>query len=293
MYNTKTNYSLILPQGCKPCGARRKFVSGDHYKHGYQGQFTEKDEEVNWDAFELRNWDGRLARWTSIDPANQFWSPYLGMGNDPVNLFDPDGAKVAYNGFGDWVRVQFGRLFSSEFNQKFKGLRGQSETYTFNRVDGDGFISADLNGNGALTGDFTINYNFGSNTERPIGKSPFHALFEETFHAHDFAIDKISGIHLRTSTLDLGFSTLTDKKLGESLAWKFAADNAPFAKVGGYLWDNNERLVVKETIISRIRNTNKNNIQKITNILFERQTFQTTKPFHSGTRPIYIGPIYP
>jgi len=21
MYNTKTNYSLILPQGCKPCGA--------------------------------------------------------------------------------------------------------------------------------------------------------------------------------------------------------------------------------------------------------------------------------
>jgi len=23
MYNTKTNYSLILPQGCKPCGAGR------------------------------------------------------------------------------------------------------------------------------------------------------------------------------------------------------------------------------------------------------------------------------
>ena len=46
----------------------RQFQSGDVYKHGYQGPFTEKDEEVKWDAFELRNWDGRLARWTSIDP---------------------------------------------------------------------------------------------------------------------------------------------------------------------------------------------------------------------------------
>jgi len=72
----------------------RKFVSGDAYKHGYQGQFTEKDEEVNWDAFELRNWDGRLARWTSIDPYHQHWSPYLGMGNDPINLTDPDGGRV-------------------------------------------------------------------------------------------------------------------------------------------------------------------------------------------------------
>jgi len=64
------------------------------YKHGYQGQFTEKDEEVNWDAFELRNWDGRLARWTSIDPYHQHWSPYLGMGNNPINLTDPDGGKT-------------------------------------------------------------------------------------------------------------------------------------------------------------------------------------------------------
>jgi len=127
MYNTKTNYSLILPQGCKPCGARRKFVSGDHYKHGYQGQFTEKDEEVNWDAFELRNWDGRLARWTTTDPYGQYWSPYLGMGNNPINAVDPDG------GFDGWVTDADGNTFwdpntnsLAEFNQNYAGLEGFS-----------------------------------------------------------------------------------------------------------------------------------------------------------------------
>ena len=87
-YNSYTDY---YPFGAEMPG--RKFVSGDSYKHGYQGQFTEKDEEINMDAFELRLWDGRLARWTTTDPANQFWSPYLGMGNNPISGVDPDGAK--------------------------------------------------------------------------------------------------------------------------------------------------------------------------------------------------------
>jgi len=91
------NLSLLSYTDYYPFGSEmpgRKFVSGDAYKHGYQGQFTEKDEEVNWDAFELRNWDGRLARWTTTDPYNQYWSPYLGMGNNPINGVDPDGGRA-------------------------------------------------------------------------------------------------------------------------------------------------------------------------------------------------------
>jgi hypothetical protein len=32
-----------------------------------------------------------LGRWLSVDPYGQYDSPYLGMGNNPINLIDPDG----------------------------------------------------------------------------------------------------------------------------------------------------------------------------------------------------------
>jgi len=73
----------------------RNSVSSPQYEHGYQGQFTTKDEETGLDAFELRMWDSRLARWTSTDPYGQYHSPYLGMGNNPVSQIDPDGGLSA------------------------------------------------------------------------------------------------------------------------------------------------------------------------------------------------------
>ncbi|MEM1323895.1 MAG: RHS repeat-associated core domain-containing protein, partial [Bacteroidota bacterium] len=80
--------------------------NGGSSRYGYQGDFAEKDEEVGWNAFELRMYDGRLARWTAMDPYRQYWSPYLSMGNDPVNGIDPDG------GF----KYKFGAWFYKTFN---------------------------------------------------------------------------------------------------------------------------------------------------------------------------------
>ena len=68
----------------------REFAS-ETYRHGYQGEFAEKDEETGYDFFELRLWDGRIGRWMTTDPYAQYHSPYLGMGNNPVNSIDPDG----------------------------------------------------------------------------------------------------------------------------------------------------------------------------------------------------------
>ena len=62
---------------------------GGNYRYAYQGQ--EKDDETGFEAFELRQWDGRIGRWMSTDPYGQYASPYLGMGNNPVNKVDPDG----------------------------------------------------------------------------------------------------------------------------------------------------------------------------------------------------------
>lgn len=63
------------------------------YRHGYQGQYAEKDNETAWHAFELRMYDTEIGRWLQHDPKGEFWSPYVGMGNDPVKSTDPDGGS--------------------------------------------------------------------------------------------------------------------------------------------------------------------------------------------------------
>ncbi len=77
-----------FPYGMRMPG---RLFSPDEYRFGYQGQFAEHDEETGYDAFEARLWDSRIGRWMTPDPAGQFWSPYLGMGNSPMNGVDPDG----------------------------------------------------------------------------------------------------------------------------------------------------------------------------------------------------------
>lgn len=64
------------------------------YRYAYQGQ--EVDPETGKEAFQLRLWDARIGRWLTTDPARQYASTYLGMGNNPINGTDPDGGKF-YN----------------------------------------------------------------------------------------------------------------------------------------------------------------------------------------------------
>jgi RHS repeat-associated protein len=67
----------------------------------------EKDPETGWEPFELRiacpetsGYDGRVGRWMTTDPYSQYHSPYLAMGNNPINMVDPDGGN-AFNWYGD------------------------------------------------------------------------------------------------------------------------------------------------------------------------------------------------
>jgi RHS repeat-associated protein len=64
----------------------------------YQNHYT-KDPAVaivynqgsNLFYFGARYYDAELGRWTSTDPADQFWDSYMYCGVDPVNFTDPDG----------------------------------------------------------------------------------------------------------------------------------------------------------------------------------------------------------
>jgi RHS repeat-associated protein len=63
-------------------------------KYGYQGQENEWHFALNLNEFEARHYDPQSTRWMVPDPANQFASPYVGMGNAWVNGVDPDGRFV-------------------------------------------------------------------------------------------------------------------------------------------------------------------------------------------------------
>ena len=122
----------------------RKYAS-ESYRYDYQGQFAEKDGETGLHSFELRQWDARIARWNSTDPYGQYFSPYMGMGNNPISLVDPDGG---YTKIGAWIR----NGFSS------KGLDQVNGEWGFYEVDMSGSSSFNANGN-FTTMDMNIQFN--------------------------------------------------------------------------------------------------------------------------------------
>ena len=117
----------------------RKMQDADGYRYAFQGQ--EKDDETGKEAFELRLWDSRIGRWLTRDPAGQYASPYLGMGNNPISRVDPDGGFDTFFGaLAYWVS---------------HGFEGE----IFNNNNGDwGISSATFDENNNLIGDLNIIY---------------------------------------------------------------------------------------------------------------------------------------
>ena len=81
-----------------------------NYRYAFQGQ--ELDPETGMEAFQLRLWDGRIGRWLNPDPMGQYFSPYLGMGNNPVNLTDPTGGWAQGDPPSKWSII-WNSLFGS------------------------------------------------------------------------------------------------------------------------------------------------------------------------------------
>ncbi|MFO0508133.1 MAG: RHS repeat-associated core domain-containing protein, partial [bacterium] len=94
----------------------QKWVDLDaKYRYGYQGKYAEKDDETGWNHFELREYDPVIGRWTSKDPVRQYWSPYVGMGNNPIDRIDPDGG---YDNPKNWFQRFWNTVtFRGELNK--------------------------------------------------------------------------------------------------------------------------------------------------------------------------------
>jgi RHS repeat-associated protein len=130
--------SHYYPFGLKIAGISSKAFNKLQNKHGYQGDFSEEETETGWDEFDLRMYDPQIGRWNGVDPYDEFTSPYIGMGNNPINQTDPSGGKT-----DDW-------LYNNRTNQYEwfddvdgitdfidKGYWKQGYTFDFDRANGD------------------------------------------------------------------------------------------------------------------------------------------------------------
>ncbi len=109
---TMTSYADYYPFG-EQLPTRNSMSA---YRYAFQGQ--ELDPETGMEAFQLRLWDGRIGRWLTTDPYGQYASPYLGMGNNPIGMIDPDG------GYTNWFAAFIGWA-GSGFKGKIEHTGGE------------------------------------------------------------------------------------------------------------------------------------------------------------------------
>jgi len=77
------------PFGLKIAGMGE--VNGPENKFTYNGKELEDEFGLNWYHYGARYYDPQVSRWHSTDPADEFLSAYVYVGNDPIMLVDPDG----------------------------------------------------------------------------------------------------------------------------------------------------------------------------------------------------------
>lgn len=64
--------------------------ANDKYDFAFKGTESASDR-TRWDHFPLREYNHDLGRFMAPDPYKQFHSPYMALGNNPINFVDPSG----------------------------------------------------------------------------------------------------------------------------------------------------------------------------------------------------------
>ena len=140
------NLTQILSRSYYPFGFPMADSQGGGSRYGYQGDFAEEDDETGFNHFESREYDPVIGRWMVMDPAGQFASPYLGMGNNPISGVDPDGR---YSELGSLLR---------------SWLLPGSERY---EMDGEWYLTGTYRKNWDGT-DMHTGYNFAQDSDAPF-----------------------------------------------------------------------------------------------------------------------------
>ena len=81
----------------------------------YRYTGREHDDETGLHNFRARLYDSTLMRFYQVDPAEQFASPYVYCGNNPIGLVDPDGERVRFQGNDDDVQYTMSNLSLGDY----------------------------------------------------------------------------------------------------------------------------------------------------------------------------------
>lgn len=96
-------------------------------KYRFQGKELQDEHGLYCYDFGARMYDQQLGRWHCADPAEQFSSPYMAMGNNPINTIDPNG-MVSIGWSGHWL-FAFLREWENMRRNTFKDFEGINSLY--------------------------------------------------------------------------------------------------------------------------------------------------------------------
>ena len=81
----------------------------------YRYTGREYDDETGLHNFRARLYDSALIRFYQVDPAEQFASPYVYCGNNPIGLVDPDGRRIRDKNFSQEESTSLIQAFDIPF----------------------------------------------------------------------------------------------------------------------------------------------------------------------------------
>lgn len=127
------------------------------YRYGYQGEYSEKEELGGTHSFELRMYDSRIGRWQTPDPAREFHSPYLAMGNIPHMAVDAKGdtIRISFRDgflgiFGNKQNLRYDENLGNYVNQDGSIYEGKLPNFYKNRLDDLNTLNEDPDGFGLI-----------------------------------------------------------------------------------------------------------------------------------------------
>jgi len=93
------------PFGLRLKGGAWQQSGASRNKYLYNGKELEgEDLGLNWFDYGARRYDPQLGKWHSVDPVDEFHSPYTYVGNNPANYTDPFGLDT-YHFDADWNTI--------------------------------------------------------------------------------------------------------------------------------------------------------------------------------------------
>ncbi|MBS0171751.1 MAG: thrombospondin type 3 repeat-containing protein, partial [Nitrospira sp.] len=143
-----SSYNNLYPFGMEQ---PMRSTNSDLYRYGYNGM--EKDSTASQDHYStyFRPYDARLGRWWGIDPVTHPGeSPYVAMGDNPVNAVDPSGADVdSTQQKLDEPATQGGPTTASPGSTDSKNVI-RNPAYGTIRREGEDYYSSVISSNGNL-----------------------------------------------------------------------------------------------------------------------------------------------